>query len=113
MHDTLQHLVGSTIVRHDSNKFLYVLNQIDTTAREDNPEQVFAAWQRALAQQGLTAGRCYSIYNAEAAVPIEDPQRRARFEEKRDLDLAEIYKRIDEVSVERAYRIVGMLDHIV
>jgi len=111
MHDTLEHLVGSTISRHDSSKFMYVLNQIDTTAREDNPEQVFAAWQRALAQHGLTAGRCYSIYDTGAAVPIDDPQKRARFETKRDADLAAIYQRIDEVGVERAYRIVGMLEH--
>ena len=38
-------------------KFLYILNQIDNAAREDNPEEVFAAWQRALAQKVLTAGR--------------------------------------------------------
>ncbi|MGB1109133.1 MAG: dynamin family protein, partial [Gammaproteobacteria bacterium] len=40
MQDTLQHLVGNTVKRHDSNKFLYILNQLDTTAREDNPEEV-------------------------------------------------------------------------
>ena len=57
MHDTLEHLVAGPIRRADSNKFLYVLNQIDNAAREDNPEEVFAAWQRALAQKGLTAGR--------------------------------------------------------
>ena len=57
MQDTLRHLVGNTIHRPDSNKFLHILNQIDNAAREDNPEDVFAAWQRALAQAGLTAGR--------------------------------------------------------
>jgi GTPase SAR1 family protein len=57
MHDTLEHLVSDTIHRPDSSKFLYVLNQVDTTAREDNPEDVAASWQRALAQKGLTAGR--------------------------------------------------------
>ena len=50
MQDTLRHLVGNTIHRPDSSKFLYILNQIDNAAREDNPEEVFAAWQRALAQ---------------------------------------------------------------
>ncbi len=112
MRDTLEHLVTDTIHRPDSSKFLYILNQIDTAAREDNPEEVFAAWQRALAQRGLTAGRFYRIYNAEAAVPIEDPTRRARFEEKRDEDIAEIHDRMHRVEVERAYRIIGVLEKI-
>ena len=56
MHDTLEHLVRRTIARRDSNKFLYILNQIDATVPEDNIEDVFASWQRALAQSGLTAG---------------------------------------------------------
>jgi len=46
MQDTLTHLVEDTIRRSDSNKFLYILNQIDTAAREDNPEDVVGAWQR-------------------------------------------------------------------
>ncbi len=110
MHDTLEHLVTDTISRPDSNKFLYILNQIDTTAREDNPEEVFAAWQRALAQKGLTAGRFYRIYNPDAAVPIVDESRRARFESKRDEDMAEIHNRLRQVEVERAYRIIGVLE---
>jgi hypothetical protein len=110
MQDTLEHLVTNTINRPDSNKFLYVLNQIDAAAREDNPEEVFAAWQRALAQRGLTAGRFYRVYSPEAAIPIEDPVRRARFEEKRDADLAEIHGRMRQVEVERAYRIIGVLE---
>ncbi len=48
MQDTLVHLVGDTIRRNDSEKFLYILNQIDTAAQEDNPEAVVAAWQRAI-----------------------------------------------------------------
>jgi len=110
MHDTLKHLVDGTINRHDSNKFLYILNQIDATAQEDNPEEVFAAWQRALAQSGLTAGRCYTIYNPEVAVAIDDENVRLRFENKRDADMKDIFHRIEQVSVERAYRIVGMLE---
>ncbi len=110
MHDTLEHLVEKAIVRPDSSKFLYILNQIDTAAREDNPEEVFGAWQRALAQKGLTAGRFYTIYNPDAAVPIEDDSLRRRFEQKRDQDLGEIHGRINEVKVERAYRIVGALE---
>ena len=110
MRDTLEHLVEGTISRPDSSKFLYVLNQIDTTAREDNPEDVIASWQRALAQKGLTAGRFYRIYNPDAAVPIADDTLRERFESKRDIDLGEIHARMRQVGVDRAYRIVGMLE---
>lgn len=111
MQDTLQHLVAETIHRTDSSKFLYVLNQMDHTARENNPEDVVGSWQRALAQKGLTAGRFYCIYSPEAAVPIEDEGLRARYEQKRDFDLAEIHGRIRQVEVERAYRVMGILEH--
>ena len=110
MHDTLEHLVAGPIRRADSNKFLYVLNQIDNAAREDNPEEVFAAWQRALAQKGLTAGRFYSIYSTGAAITIDDPTLRQRFESKRDEDMADIEARLQQVEVERAYRIIGVLE---
>ncbi len=110
MHDTLEHLVANTIHRSDSGKFLYILNQLDTTAREDNPEEVVAAWQRALGEKGLTAGRFYTIYNPDAAVPIEDEALRRRFEGKRDADMQEIHGRIRQVEIERAYRIVGSLE---
>jgi hypothetical protein len=113
MHDTLEHLVSQTIVRPDSNKFLYILNQIDATAKEDNPEDVVASWQRALAQAGLTAGRFYRTYDKEAAIPIDDEALRARFETKRDEDTAEIYARMQQVEVDRAYRIVGILEQTV
>jgi len=112
MRDTLRHLVGQTIRRPDATKFLYILNQMDTTARDDNPEEVVGAWQRALAQEGLTAGRFYCIYNPEVAVAIPDDSRRARYEAKRDRDLADIQQRIQGVSVERAYRITGTLDKL-
>ncbi len=110
MRDTLTHLVRNTIQRNDSEKFLYILNQIDTTAREDNPEEVVAAWQRALGECGLTAGRFYTIYNAAAANPIEDDVLRARFEKRRDQDLGAIQERMQQVEVERAYRIIGALE---
>ena len=110
MGDTLQHLVAETVSRPDANKFLYILNQIDNSAREDNPEEVVAAWQRALAQHGLTAGRFYRIYARHAALPVEDDEVRERLERKRDEDLADIEERIRQVEVERAYRVVGMLD---
>ncbi len=110
MQDTLQHLVAETIHRTDSSKFLYVLNQMDHTARENNPEDVVGSWQRALAQKGLTAGRFYCIYSPEAAIAMEDDGLRARFEQKRDFDLAEIHGRIRQVEVDRAYRVMGVLE---
>jgi hypothetical protein len=110
MRDTLDHLVSKTINRQDSGKFLYILNQIDTTAREDNPEEVVAAWQRALGERGLTAGRFFTIYNEEAASPIPDEALRKRFQSKRDTDMAEIHERMEQVEIERAYRIVGSLE---
>jgi Dynamin family len=112
MRDTLTHLVGQTIRRPDATKFLFILNQMDTTAREDNPEEVVGAWQRALAQEGLSAGRFYCIYNPEVAVTIESDALRRRYEAKRDHDLAEIYRRIEGVNVERAYRITGALEKL-
>jgi hypothetical protein len=111
MQDTLEHLVAQTINRPDSSKFLFILNQIDNAAREDNPEEVFGAWQRALANCGLTAGRFYAIYDPDAAIPIDDPKLRERFESKRAQDMAAIEERIDQVEVERAYRIIGVLEH--
>ena len=110
MQDTLTHLVEQTISRNDSNKFMYILNQIDSAAREDNTEEIVGAWQRALSQKGLTAGRFYTIYNKDVAVPIEDDGRRERFESKRDADVQDIEDRIHQVEVERAYRIVGAME---
>ena len=110
MRDTLVHLVGETIHRPDATKFVFILNQMDTTARDDNPEEVVGAWQRALAQEGLTAGRFYCIYDQEVAVTIEDVSLRRRYESKRDHDLEEIHQRIQGVGVERAYRITGGLE---
>ncbi len=112
MRDTLAHLVGQTIHRPDATKFVFILNQMDTTARDDNPEEVVGAWQRALAQEGLTAGRFYCIYNPDAAVPIDDEALRNRYEHKRDHDLSEIHQRIQTVGVERGYRITGTLEKL-
>ena len=110
MQDTLEHLVGGTMHRKDSNKFLYVLNQIDTAAREDNSEQVVSSWQRALAQQGLTAGEFFCIYNPDVATPIEDSLVRHRYQRKRDADMTAIKKRIRQVHADRVYRIIGRLE---
>ncbi|MFN3075554.1 MAG: dynamin family protein [Alphaproteobacteria bacterium] len=112
MQDTLRHLVASTVRRPDASKFLYILNQIDTAAREDNPEDVVGAWQRAVAQAGLVSGRFYCIYNPGAAVEIPDEGLRRRFEAKRDADLAEIHARMGEVEVQRSYRIISVLEMV-
>ena len=111
MRDTLEHLVAGTVKRNDANKVLFILNQIDTTAAEDNAEEVVAAWQRALASAGLVSGRFYTTYNEEAAVKIENMALQERYQNKRDADLGEIYQRISEVSVERVYRIIGSLEN--
>jgi Predicted GTPases len=110
MHDTLEHLVTPHIGRVDSEKFLYILNQMDTTAKDNNSEDVVAAWQRALAQAGLTVGRFYQTYNREVAIPIEDERIRFHLEAKRDQDISEIYNRIQQLEVERSYRIIGVLE---
>ena len=110
MRDTLKHLVNNTLKRADSEKFLFILNQIDSSAREDNLEDIVAAWQRALGEQGLTAGRFYTVYNADAAPPIADETVRRRLEAKRDNDLAAIQERMQQVGVQRAYRIVNSLE---
>ena len=108
--DTLTHLVENTIARNDSSKFLFILNQIDTAAREDNTEEIVGAWQRALSQKGLTAGRFYTVYNKDLSLPIDDEALKRRFEEKRDTDMRDIEERIRQVEVERAYRIVGAME---
>ncbi len=110
MKDTLEHLVSKTIQRTDSTKFLYILNQIDTAATEDNPEEVVGAWQRALSQSGLTAGKFYMIYDEATAISISDEKLQKRFKTKKDADLQAIYDRMHQVETERAYRIVGALD---
>ncbi|MGH8514480.1 MAG: hypothetical protein ACREV8_11185, partial [Gammaproteobacteria bacterium] len=64
----------------------------------------------ALASAGLTAGRFYRIYNLEAANPIDDDNLRQRFEQKRFVDMAELLGRMQQVEVERCYRIIGVLE---
>jgi len=105
MRDTLEHLVKTNIGRNDSDKILYILNQIDTAAQEDNPEEIIGAWQRALSQEGLVGGSFFTIYNEELANSIEDPALLSRFKRKKDVDLAAITLRMQKISTERAYRI--------
>jgi GTPase SAR1 family protein len=113
MKDTLRYLVSETIKRYDSNKFLYILNQMDTTAREDNPEEVVAAWHRALAESGLVTGRFYTIFSPDVSIPIEDETLRQRYVHRRDKDWAEINARIQQLEIERSYRILRTLERMV
>jgi len=110
MRDTLEHLVSSTIKHRDANKVLYILNQIDTTAKEDNLEDVIGSWQRALSKEGLISGNFYGIYDEESAMNIEDEALEKRLKSKKDDDLTRIADRMDKVSIERAYRIIKSLD---
>jgi hypothetical protein len=110
MRDTLKHLVEQTRHRHDADKFLFILNQIDTAANEDNPEDIMGSWQRALASSGMAGGKFYMIYNEDVAVKINDPNLAERFKRKKDADLAAIQERMDRVSIERAYRISFALE---
>jgi len=113
MRDTLEHLVTEAVIRPDSNKFLYILNQMDVTTKDDTQEEVVAAWQRSLAQAGLTAGRFYRIYNPNACESSLSEPVKERLEKKCQMDLKEIHARMEQVGRERAYRVIGMLEHTI
>ena len=110
MQDTLEHLVRGTQRRNDNSKFLFILNQIDTSAREDNLEDIVASWQKALVQSGLSAGSFHILFNDKLAVPVADEAVWARYVAKRDADHQRIMERIEGVNVERVYRIIGNLE---
>ena len=112
MRDTLNHLVKSAMSHTDADKVLYVLNQIDTTAQEDNLEDVIGAWQRAMAQKGLISGSFYTIFNEKSMAHIDDEAVKERLTKKKNTDLSRILSRIDKVGTERAYRIVRALEDI-
>lgn len=112
MQDTLEHLVKGAQRRNDNNKFLFILNQIDTAAREDNLEDIVSSWQKALAQAGLSTGNFYVIYNERLAQPVENEQVWQRFVEKRNTDYKRIMDRIEGVNTERVYRITGNMESI-
>lgn len=110
MQETLKHVVRPAVQRPDANKFLYILNQVDTVLREDNLEEVFGAWQRAIAQAGLVSGTFYIYYSDKVA--LAETTVSMRLVDRRGRDLAEIRRRIDQVGVERGYRIASMIDAI-
>lgn len=112
MQDTLEHLVKGAIRRNDSSKFLFILNQIDTSAREDNLEEIVASWQKALVQQGLAAGSFHILFNDKLAVPVPNESVWARYVAKRDADYQRVLARIEGVNTERAYRILGSMENL-
>ncbi|MCK5917168.1 MAG: dynamin family protein [Cocleimonas sp.] len=113
MQDTLEHLVRGAQRRNDSGKFLFILNQIDTSARDDNLEQIVSAWQKSLIQTGLVSGRFYVMYNEELAVPVDDKNVWDRYVSKRASDYEKIMKRMEAVETDRVYRITGALESLV
>ena len=110
MQDTLEHLVKNAIQRNDASKFLFILNQVDTSAREDNLEDIVSSWQKALVQQGLSAGNFHILFNEKLAIPVPDETIWARYVAKRDADYQRIMARIDGVNTDRVYRIIGSLE---
>ena len=109
--DTLEHLVEKAVERHDATKFIYILNQIDVTADENNLEDVVAAWQRALAQKGLTAGRFYRVFSLTACAHIENEEAARRLIDWREQDMADLEQRLEEVETHRVYRVADALRH--
>ncbi|MEZ5536377.1 MAG: dynamin family protein [Thiolinea sp.] len=112
MQDTLEHLVKGAQRRNDSSKFLFILNQIDTSAREDNLEDIVSSWQKSLVQNGLSAGSFYVLFNEKLAVPVENEAVWTRYMSKRAADYEQIEKRINGVNTERVYRVVGAMESL-
>jgi hypothetical protein len=112
MRDTLRHLVAEASRRADANKFLYVLNQMDATEREGTASEVFASWQRAIAQQGLSSGAFLQLYNPDIAPELE-LQQASGLKARRERDYALVQSRIDSVGIDRCYRVLGSLERIV
>ena len=110
MRDTLNHLVEVAKNHADSDKVLYILNQIDTCAKEDNLEEIIGAWQRALSQKGIVSGKFYAIYN-ESLARFEDEDLHTRLKKKKDEDLAKILEKMEKVLIDRAYRIVKNVEY--
>ncbi|MCK5903617.1 MAG: dynamin family protein [Cocleimonas sp.] len=113
MQDTLEHLVKGAQRRNDSSKFLFILNQIDTSAKENNLEDIIAAWHKALVQTGLSSGRFYVLFNKHLAIPVKNKTVWDRYVAKRDTDYARIMKRMADIDTERVYRIVGSMESLV
>ena len=107
MQDTLKHLVEAHIDSMDSEKFIYILNQIDTSAADNNLEDIVASWRSSLARSGLSAGKFYVYFNQAQAVPVEDKNVWQVYQQKRDADHNKIMDHLDSLNTVRTYRIVG------
>ncbi len=110
MREMLRHLVEPAARRPDAAKLLYILNHCDSTAQEDNLEEVVGAWRRCLAQANVSLGRFFCIYNTDRAPEIADPALRERYQTRCGQDLAAIMARIAAVSSGRGYRLLGQLE---
>ena len=80
--------------------------------RDDNSEEVVAAWQRALADAGLTAGRFYVVYNPEMAEHGLAEEQKERLQKRLSSDMHDVLEKVENVGVSRAYRIVSTLEKI-
>lgn len=109
MQDTLKHLVEKHVDSMDAEKFIYILNQIDTSAADNNLEDIVASWRSSLAQSGLSAGKFYVYFNEDLAVPVEDKDVWNTYRRKRDQDHNQIMEHLDSLNTVRTYRIVGNL----
>ncbi len=109
MQDTLKHLVEEHVNSMDSEKFIYILNQIDTSAADNNLEDIVAAWRSSLAQSGLSAGKFYVYFNDQIAVPVDNADVWNSYKRKRDADHRQIMEHLDGLNTVRTYRIVGNL----
>ncbi|QJE73496.1 hypothetical protein HHL28_10680 [Aerophototrophica crusticola] len=109
MRDTLDKLVARVKDRSDADKFMFILNQIDATSREDNLEEVVGAWQRAMASVGIAGGRFYAVYSEKAA---DGMAVQPRLREIRNRDMQDITRRIQEVPSIRGYRVANGLEAV-
>jgi GTPase SAR1 family protein len=109
MQDTLKHLVEEHLDSMDSEKFIYILNQIDTSAADNNLEDIVASWRSSLAQSGLSAGKFYVYFNDEIAVPVDNSDVWSTYKRKRDADHQQIMEHLEGLNTVRTYRIVGNL----
>lgn len=111
MRETLTHLVGSIRQRHDVDKFMFVLNQIDATAKEDNLDEVVAAWQRAIAQAGMGGRPFYCLYD-ERLARFDDDEIARRYRARRERDMAEIRRSVNQLRLTRSYRLIAHLEDL-
>jgi hypothetical protein len=105
----IEHLLARSQDHPVVSKFIYVLNQNDTNIGNADSEDMFAAWQGALAKKGLSAGHFYTIREPDAGFPNDSEEQLHRDKNEPDADLSALHERIAQVEIERTYRIVGNL----